>query len=89
MQTLETSRLLGITDRGVLREGYKADINVIDFENLTLHEPEVLYDLPAGGRRLVQKASGYEYTIVSGQIAFKNGEATGALNGKLIRNQVS
>ena len=89
MQTLETSRLLGITDRGVLREGYKADINVIDFENLTLHEPEVLYDLPAGGRRLVQKASGYEYTIVSGQIAFKNGEATGALNGRLIRNQVS
>ena len=89
MQTLETSRLLGISDRGVLKEGYKADINVIDFDNLTLHEPEVLYDLPAGGRRLVQKASGYEYTIVSGQIAFRNGEATGALNGRLIRNQIS
>ena len=89
MQTLETSRLLGISDRGVLKEGYKADINVIDFDNLTLHEPEVLYDLPAGGRRLVQKASGYEYTIVSGQIAFENGEATGALNGRLIRNQIS
>ena len=89
MQTLETSRLLGIKDRGVLKEGYKADINVIDFENLTLHEPEVLYDLPAGGRRLVQRASGYEYTIVSGQIAFKDGESTGALNGKLIRNQVA
>ena len=89
MQTLETSRLLGITDRGVLKEGYKADINVIDFENLTLHEPEVLHDLPAGGRRLVQRASGYEYTIVSGQIAFKDGESTGALNGRLIRNQVS
>ncbi|SUZ70309.1 uncharacterized protein METZ01_LOCUS23163 [marine metagenome] len=89
MQTLETSRLLGITDRGVLKEGYKADINVIDFENLTLHEPEVLNDLPAGGRRLVQRASGYEYTIVSGQIAFKDGESTGALNGKLIRNQVA
>ena len=72
MQTLETSRLLGITDRGVLKEGYKADINVIDFENLTLHEPEVLHDLPAGGRRLVQRATGYEYTIVSGQIAFKD-----------------
>ena len=81
MQTLETSRLLGIKDRGVLKEGYKADINVIDFENLTLHEPEVLYDLPAGGRRLVQRASGYEYTIVSGQIAFKDGESTGVLNG--------
>ena len=89
MQTLETSRLLGIKDRGVLKEGYKADINVIDFENLTLHEPEVLYDLPAGGRRLVQRASGYEYTIVSGQIAFKDGESTGVLNGRLIRNQVS
>ena len=89
MQTLETSRLLGITDRGVLKEGYKADINVIDFENLTLHEPEVLHDLPAGGRRLVQRASGYEYTIVSGQIAFKDGESTGALNGRLIRNQIS
>ena len=88
MQTLETSRLLGITDRGVLKEGYKADINVIDFENLTLHEPEVLHDLPAGGRRLVQRASGYEYTIVSGQIAFKDGESTGVLNGRLIRNQV-
>ena len=89
MQTLETSRLLGITDRGVLKEGYKADINVIDFENLTLHEPEVLHDLPAGGRRLVQRASGYEYTIVSGQIAFKDGESTGVLNGRLIRNQVT
>jgi len=89
MQTLETSRLLGIKDRGVLKEGYKADINVIDFENLTLHEPEVLYDLPAGGRRLVQRASGYEYTIVSGQIAFKDGESTGVLNGRLIRNQVT
>ena len=89
MQTLETSRLLGISDRGVLKEGYKADINVIDFDNLTLHEPEVLHDLPAGGRRLVQKASGYEYTIVSGQIAFENGGATGALNGRLIRNQIS
>jgi len=89
MQTHETSRLLGIKDRGVLKEGYKADINVIDFENLTLHEPEVVYDLPAGGRRLVQRASGYEYTIVSGQIAFKDGESTGVLNGRLIRNQVS
>tara|TARA_Y100000590_G_scaffold363383_1_gene421029 strand:- start:2194 stop:3903 length:1710 start_codon:yes stop_codon:yes gene_type:complete len=89
MQTLETSKLLGINDRGVLKEGFKADINVIDFKNLTLHEPEVLYDLPAGGRRLVQKASGYEYTIVSGQVAFKNGETTGVLNGRLIRNQIN
>jgi len=86
MQTFETSRLVGIKDRGLLMEGLKADINVIDFDNLTIHEPEILNDLPAGGRRLVQKASGYSYTIVSGQVAFKDGEATGELNGQLIRS---
>ena len=86
MQTSETAQLLGIDDRGILEEGFKADINVIDYDNLTLHEPEIINDLPAGGRRLVQKASGYEYTIVSGEVAFRNGEPTGALNGKLIRN---
>ena len=86
MQTSETAGLLGINDRGVIEEGYKADINVIDYEGLTLHEPEIINDLPAGGRRLVQKASGYDYTIVSGEIAFIKGEATGKLNGRLIRN---
>ena len=86
MQTSETANLLGIKDRGVIEEGYKADINIIDYERLTLHEPEIINDLPAGGRRLVQKASGYDYTIVSGEIAFIKGEATGALNGRLIRN---
>ena len=86
MQTSETANLLGISDRGVIEEGYKADINVIDYEGLTLHEPEIINDLPAGGRRLVQKASGYDYTIVSGEIAFIKGEATGKLNGRLIRN---
>ena len=86
MQTSETANLLGIKDRGIIQEGYKADINIIDYEGLTLHEPEIINDLPAGGRRLVQKASGYDYTIVSGEIAFVKGEATGALNGRLIRN---
>ena len=86
MQTFETSQLLGIKDRGLLVEGLKADINIIDFDNLTIHEPEIVNDLPAGGRRLVQKASGYSYTIVSGEIAFKDGEATGKLNGQLIRS---
>tara|TARA_X000000368_G_scaffold258435_1_gene204272 strand:- start:1831 stop:3531 length:1701 start_codon:yes stop_codon:yes gene_type:complete len=86
MQTSETANLLGIKDRGVLEIGYKADINIIDYEGLTLHEPEIINDLPAGGRRLVQKASGYDYTIVSGEVAFIKGEATGALNGRLIRN---
>ena len=86
MQTSETANLLGIYDRGVIEEGFKADINIIDYEGLTLHEPEIVNDLPAGGRRLVQKASGYDYTIVSGEVAFIKGEATGALNGRLIRN---
>jgi len=86
MQTYETSQLLGMKDRGVLVEGLKADINVIDFDNLTIHEPEIVNDLPAGGRRLMQKASGYSYTIVSGEVAFKDGEATGKLNGQLIRS---
>ena len=86
MQTSETANLLGIKDRGVLEKGYKADINIIDYEGLILHEPEIINDLPAGGRRLVQKASGYDYTIVSGEVAFIKGEATGALNGRLIRN---
>ena len=86
MQTSETANLLGINDRGVIEEGFKADINIIDYEGLTLHEPEIVNDLPAGGRRLVQKASGYDYTIVSGEVAFIKGEATGALNGRLIRS---
>ena len=86
MQTSETANLLGINDRGVIEVGFKADINIIDYEGLTLHEPEIVNDLPAGGRRLVQKASGYDYTIVSGEVAFIKGEATGALNGRLIRN---
>lgn len=85
MQTSETAGLVGLLDRGVIAPGYKADLNVIDFENLTLHEPIVAYDLPAGGRRLVQRASGYEYTIVAGEIAFRDGEPTGVLNGTLIR----
>ena len=85
MQTKETAELVGLLDRGVLAPGYKADVNVIDFDNLTLHEPQVEYDLPAGGRRLVQRASGYDATVVSGRVAFRNGEPTGVLNGTLIR----
>ncbi len=86
-QTKDTSEQVGLLDRGVLKPGYKADINVIDFENLTLHVPRVVHDLPAGGRRLMQKASGYETTVISGKVAFKNGEPTGELNGKVIRGE--
>ncbi len=85
MQTRETAELVGLNDRGLLRPGYKADVNVIDFERLCLHEPTVVHDLPAGGRRLVQRASGYVATLVSGKVAFREGEPTGALNGRLVR----
>ena len=89
MQTKETAELVGLYDRGIIAPGYKADVNVIDFDHLVLHEPEVINDLPAGGRRLVQKASGYTATIVAGKVAFRNGEPTGELNGKLIRGPQS
>lgn len=85
MQTKETAELVGLYDRGVLAPGYKADVNVIDFDGLTLHPPTVVHDLPADGRRLVQRATGYEKTIVAGRVAFEGGEPTGVLGGKLIR----
>lgn len=85
MQTKETAELVGLQDRGVLAPGYKADLNIIDFERLNAHEPVVENDLPAGGRRLVQRAEGYVATIVSGRVAFRDGEPTGELNGHLIR----
>lgn len=77
--------LLGFEDRGVLAPGYKADINVIDLDNLYLHAPETTCDLPGGGRRLVQRSEGYAATIVSGSIVYRNGEATGTLPGRLVR----
>ena len=85
MQTQATAELVGLYDRGRLAPGYKADVNVIDFEALSLHPPTVVYDLPAGGRRLTQRATGYALTLVSGKVAFENGEPTGALAGRLIR----
>lgn len=85
MQTRDTARTVGLHDRGVIAEGMRADINVIDYDRLTLHSPSVAYDLPAGGRRLVQKADGYAITMVAGQITYRDGEATGALPGRLLR----
>ena len=84
-QTSETASLVGLDDRGVLARGYKADVNVIDFERLQLRAPTIVNDLPAGGRRLMQRAEGYVATIVSGTVAFRDGEPTGALPGSLIR----
>jgi len=83
--TSDTARAVGFLDRGVLAPGYKADLNVIDYDRLTLHAPDVAYDLPAGGRRLVQRADGYVATVVSGEITYRDGEPTGALPGRLVR----
>lgn len=84
-QTQTTARAVGLKDRGVIAPGLKADINVIDYDRLQLRRPTVAYDLPAGGKRLVQRADGYTATIVSGQIVCQNGVATGALPGRLVR----
>jgi N-acyl-D-aspartate/D-glutamate deacylase len=85
MQTHDTARAVGLHDRGVIAEGMRADINVIDYDHLTLHSPGVAYDLPAGGRRLVQRADGYAVTMVAGEITYRDGEATGVLPGRLLR----
>lgn len=76
---------LGLLDRGLVAVGGKADLNVIDYDRLRAHAPEVRYDLPAGGRRLVQRTDGYVATVVSGVVVHRDGEATGALPGRLIR----
>ncbi len=84
-QTLDTATLYGLSDRGVLAVGKKADINVIDMQALQLDVPRMAYDLPAGGRRLVQGARGYDATVVSGVITRRHGVDTGARPGRLLR----
>ena len=84
-QARETAAFYGLHDRGVLAEGMKADLNVIDFDALHLHGPRFAYDLPAGGRRLVQEVDGYSYTVCSGEVTYEDGEPTGALPGRLVR----
>ncbi len=83
--TSEPATLAGLNDRGRLEVGLKADINVIDLDRLKVHVPSVVYDLPAGGRRMRQLADGYVATIVSGKVTYRNGEHTGELPGRLIR----
>jgi N-acyl-D-aspartate/D-glutamate deacylase len=85
MQTRDTAEAVGLYDRGLIAPGYRADLNVIDYENLSLKSPQVAYDLPSGGRRLIQRADGYVATIVAGQITYRDGEPTGALPGRLLR----
>ena len=83
--TSDTARLYGMHDRGVIAPGMKADLNLIDYEALKLRKPEMVYDLPANGKRLIQKADGYRYTICSGEITYENGEPTGNMPGRLVR----
>jgi N-acyl-D-aspartate/D-glutamate deacylase len=85
MQTRDTARAVGLYDRGLIAPGYRADLNVIDYERLRLKAPQVVHDLPAGGRRLVQRAEGYVATIVAGRTTYRDGEPTGALPGRLLR----
>ncbi len=83
--TSDTAGAAGLHDRGVLRTGMKADVNVIDWDRLGAGKPYIAHDLPAGGKRLLQDVHGYEATIVSGQVTYREGQATGALPGKLVR----
>src|SRR5699024_2305697 len=80
-----TAEHVGWFDRGLLAPGHLADLNLIDFENLGARPPRIATDLPAGGRRLVQEATGYVTTIKAGEVTFANGEHTGALPGGLVR----
>jgi len=75
----------GFSDRGRLVPGLRADINLIDFDRLRFHQPELVHDMPAGGRRFVQRVDGYEATLVAGIPIFERGEHTGAMPGRLVR----
>jgi N-acyl-D-aspartate/D-glutamate deacylase len=83
--TRDTAELYGLRDRGVVAPGRRADLNVIDWERLRLELPELAFDLPAGAKRLIQRARGYEATLVGGEPTFRCGESTGALPGRLVR----
>ena len=84
-QTSETSDFFGLCDRGRLAPGLRADVNVIDYDGLRMQKPELVHDMPAGGRRFIQRVDGYKATMVAGTPIFENGEHTGALPGKLVR----
>jgi N-acyl-D-aspartate/D-glutamate deacylase len=88
-QTRATAETVGLFDRGLLAEGYRADINIIDFDHLQLHAPQLSFDLPAGGKRFLQSVDGYRHTFVAGVETYADGEATGALPGRLIRGGTS
>ena len=81
----DNAAAIGLNDRGLIKPGFKADLNVIDYDRLKLCPPQVAYDLPGGGRRLLQRIEGYDATIVSGMPVQVGGEETGALPGRLVR----
>jgi len=83
--TRDTAEAVGLLDRGLLAPGYKADLNVIDFDALAVGAPEMVYDLPAGGKRLLQPADGYLHTVVSGAAVRTDGASTAELPGRLVR----
>jgi N-acyl-D-aspartate/D-glutamate deacylase len=85
LQTGRTAEIYGFDDRGTLEAGKRADVNLIDLDRLVLHAPEMTFDLPAGGRRLIQKVDGYRATFVAGQQTYEDGEPTGARPGRLVR----
>jgi N-acyl-D-aspartate/D-glutamate deacylase len=85
--TSRPASTVGLNDRGVVAVGRKADLNVIDYDNVRLATPSVLYDLPAGGRRITQGADGYAAMVVSGAVVSRAGAPTGALPGRLVRGQ--
>jgi N-acyl-D-aspartate/D-glutamate deacylase len=89
LQTRDTALNYGLADRGLLAPGLKADINLIDLDNLRIAPPHMVNDLPANGQRLVQEVQGYLATIQSGQVTYRDGEVTGAMPGKLIRGPQS
>ena len=84
-QSSDTARAVDLTDRGTLEAGMRADVNIIDFDNLNVRLPEIVNDLPAGGARLQQRADGYQMTIVKGEPTYIEGQATDALPGRLVR----
>jgi N-acyl-D-aspartate/D-glutamate deacylase len=85
LQTRRTAELYGFRDRGLLAPGFLADLNIVDHDALTLESPEMVYDLPAQGKRLVQRARGYVATIKSGVVVREHDNATGELPGRLLR----
>ena len=86
-QCAGTAELYGLGDRGVLKPGKRADINVIDFDNLSLGMPHAVYDLPSGGQRFLQPAHGYLATVCAGEVVREHDEDTGARPGRLVRGR--